>query len=814
MQQTSYLMIAKEHYTTGEINYRVHIEFPNISVFNEMNAVELEAIESYVFNKIIQEKNTYQNQNESNSQIEKVGIEAFMDIVQNGLSTDAFIESGWAEQLLEEGDYGKLTASTSNNNFDESGVWDFSGITFKSEGQEYLIRNILQQSFNQLPTNIGIVMSDSNNSVSEMDEAKDIVEIILDTKVILWMHFDLGSDGTPLRMFYKATNNLSSEEAEQLMSNAINDEFSLKNQDEDELRTTNCNPSWTWAKDCFYENLTGEYSFEIAMGLGFMDGILGFFSGINKVSESFLNTTDSYLSWIAGPNYDFVKYLNKVAWGQITIKQAYESIKNEQIHKIQVAHNSRTTILKNYLLFKLYWDDVLETAAILFLTFTPDDILAMIGVVGKQIYCQIENFFGNHINDIDKALGYLLGTILFEVVFEITLAVLTAGSTLALILPKLISYGGKFVKLGGGMVDDIFKAFSKVKNKPLRGKCGVLWGGCFVKDTPVLVANKNYNLNFPNTKSLAVAAAIPIIAVPIQEVQLLDYAVAHETVNSTDGLTASVDDEIYLGLMKDPYTSDQQRQRDEFEINDTDWSEVVFEEVLGGSIAKLALHEYWINRKGYEVNDIVEMNLPEQGINGPFRISSIKHIIPQKKPVDDDEWDDYGYKPVTALFIHQSNQVFNIDFENGESLGVTYQHPIFSTSEGDWRLAGELQIGERVLTKYGETTIIKSEKKKGQETVYNLEIKDLHNFLVSVSGIVVHNNYFPDAKQLAKVLGISKNQIHDVKKLMIKDWKNDFPFGFGNNPDIGYSDLGELIFKSRINGTEFNTGFDIFNYVD
>lgn len=269
--------------------------------------------------------------------------------------------------------------------------------------------------------------------------------------------------------------------------------------------------------------------------------------------------------------------------------------------------------------------------------------------------------------------------------------------------------------------------------------------GCFTKDTPVLMANTFINSNqskfkISNAKSLAVAAAMPIVAVPIEEVQLLDYALAHETVNSTYGLSASTDDDIYLGLLdKDPYTSDQQRERDEYEINDTDWNEVVFEEVNGGSTAKLALHNGWIKQKGYQVDGVVNLDLPEQGISGPFKITSIKHIIPQKKPVDDDEGDDYNYKPVTALFTHESNQVYTVDFDNGESLGVTYQHPIYSTTAGDWKLAGELEIGEEVLTKSGNTKVVSSAKKEGSETVYNLEVKELHNFLVGESGVVVHN---------------------------------------------------------------------------
>ena len=33
----------------------------------------------------------------------------------------------------------------------------------------------------------------------------------------------------------------------------------------------------------------------------------------------------------------------------------------------------------------------------------------------------------------------------------------------------------------------------------------------------------------------------------------------------------------------DPYTSDQQRSRDQYEINDTDWNKVSFTEVIGTS---------------------------------------------------------------------------------------------------------------------------------------------------------------------------------------------------------------------------------------
>lgn len=141
---------------------------------------------------------------------------------------------------------------------------------------------------------------------------------------------------------------------------------------------------------------------------------------------------------------------------------------------------------------------------------------------------------------------------------------------------------------------------------------------------------------------------------------------------------------------------------------------------------------------------IINLNLPEQGVHGPNIITSIKHIIPQKKPIDEDPSDDFEYHPVTGIFVHTSDKVWMIRFENGDSLGVTAIHPIYSTTYQNWRLAGELEIGENVLTNRGGLAVTFKEKREGVYGVFNLETKELHNFLVGNDGIVVHNNYIDD----------------------------------------------------------------------
>ncbi len=356
------------------------------------------------------------------------------------------------------------------------------------------------------------------------------------------------------------------------------------------------------------------------------------------------------------------------------------------------------------------------------------------------------NFLDGQLNT-----GYDIGKLAFDIIFNVA----TAGVATAAVGAK---YMANFIKL--------FKTFDRTRIKnglsSLLGKandigklarktlvCKILGKGCFVKDTPVAMSSKTIS---KSGRVYALAAGLPFMAMPIQEVPLLSWTVAHETVNEQNNLIASTDEDLYLGLLDgDPYTSQQQKQRDRYELNDTDWYSLSFEQVDGTSKCHFALTDDWIKTQGYQNEKVVNLNLPEQGINGPFRITSIKHIIPQKRP-EGDAGDGYDWKPVTGLFEHQSDQVYNISFNNGEELGVTYQHPIYSTTAGDWKLAGELEIGEKILTYNGEAEVLNSEKKQESETVYNLEVKEFHNFLVENSGVVVHNSCWRDTDDLFKQL--------------------------------------------------------------
>lgn len=360
----------------------------------------------------------------------------------------------------------------------------------------------------------------------------------------------------------------------------------------------------------------------------------------------------------------------------------------------------------------------------------------------------------------------------------IDFAVGAASSLIGQVLgPHILDNAGKILNAAFKMISSSTGG-QKTFAKAVAVKCFLL-GGCFVSGTSVFTSSD-----------------IGIKPIPIEQIKLMDQVAAHTTANATYGLTASSD--ILFDTesnYKDPYTSDEQRERDTHQLNDRDWYSVTFDQLEGTSKCQLALHRDWIQEKGYFLNDTVHMNLLEQGISGTFNITDIKHILPQKVP-EEDIADGYAYRPVTGLFTHISDKVLMVHFESGDSLGITESHPVYSASAGGWKHAFELEKDEIVLSYFGQSKVTSIAKLQGLHYVHNLEVKDLHNFLVGSDGVVVHNSCFPKNKAaLAKLLGIAEKDVHDWVKDVISFYKKDFPYWIGKNPDVGPGPNGKLAFK-------------------
>lgn len=163
-----------------------------------------------------------------------------------------------------------------------------------------------------------------------------------------------------------------------------------------------------------------------------------------------------------------------------------------------------------------------------------------------------------------------------------------------------------------------------------------------------------------------------------------------------------------------------------------------------GSLSKVSLlrPHWWIREAGItSVGDEIWMNIPEMGISGKGVVTEIRVNQLDMRFWHERREGNFVLMPVTGVFEHETDETFSLTF-NGmeESLGVTGAHPIRSVDRNDWVSAGELRIGEKVITQTNITILEYQTSNHSEQRVYNLEIYRSHNYLVGSSRILVHNN--------------------------------------------------------------------------
>ena len=123
--------------------------------------------------------------------------------------------------------------------------------------------------------------------------------------------------------------------------------------------------------------------------------------------------------------------------------------------------------------------------------------------------------------------------------------------------------------------------------------------------------------------------------------------------------------------------------------------------------------------------------------------------------------------------VYERGETVKLRFEKGIELESTLSHN-FMTTEGKWKKAEELEIGESFYSeKYG---IIKLKEKELLENaspkiMYDLEVEDNHNYLITEEDILVHNGNCPAiAKQILQAARSGK--VGDVINLVLKGYPN------------------------------------------
>ncbi len=763
----AHLLIIKEHQEQEQMfEYRVSLKLPSSGNHGHYNQLERQTIENLILQELRKVAVSFQYDLSYNSLIEIAGMEKLVSILSGEPLPNIYRNSDFEAIPIDSTVAGLAFSGV----VDDSHAYykDYAGTTLNDDqGTSASLLGLLQ-SHAITTAQFGFVITSSGHPV-DVDQVNGKYEG-MDAKIVLWMHFDVGNPATAGDTLYvKVRNTFSYEEAEGIFGDLYESHMNeyIETDLPDDINppaavsharsTGDCSLSFKWGYNCLVIggtiNPTTVFpEFGIGLVAGLLDGLLGTIEFAYNVVGGGLNIFQKIYKGVT----DYVESLYAHYLAEQTFVAVLKKIKNDAVGFIKKVSKD---IIATYNTLKVLVEG------------------ASVTEIAVTLYNAVVEWMGDTFSSGINA-GYFTGTIAFEAI----LAFFTGGtsafkSAAKDFMPKILEFAkelGSPKGLSEFVKNKLFAAQNTLASAAKAFKCKILGKGCFVADTPVLMANRGYDnpykVNFGNTaKGLALAAAAPVVAVPIQDVQLLDYVVAHEAVTSTVGLTASTNGEgKFLGVVgMDPYTSDQQRERDQYELDDRNWNEVVFEEISGSSVAKMALHNDWIKRKGYSLDAVVHMHIPEQGISGQFRITAIKHVLPQKMPLDEDPEDNYGYRPVTALFSHLSDKIQEITFDNGETLGASPRHPIYSLTYGDWRVAGELEVGEKVLSKVGASVVKTSEKKESLERVYNIEVQKVHNFLVGESGILVHNACW---KTIDDALNRAKISVADLKKMIEDGW--------------------------------------------
>ena len=102
-----------------------------------------------------------------------------------------------------------------------------------------------------------------------------------------------------------------------------------------------------------------------------------------------------------------------------------------------------------------------------------------------------------------------------------------------------------------------------------------------------------------------------------------------------------------------------------------------------------------------------------------------------------------GFGRVTGRFQFNKGETFNL-FVAGESrpIGVTGQHPFWSSDRNAWVSVRDLRIGERLLVEGGKRVVEKVQV-RGEEVVFNIEVEVLELSEVRVSSYVRRPGFLP-----------------------------------------------------------------------
>lgn len=170
----------------------------------------------------------------------------------------------------------------------------------------------------------------------------------------------------------------------------------------------------------------------------------------------------------------------------------------------------------------------------------------------------------------------------------------------------------------------------------------------------------------------------------------------------------------------------------------------------------------------------------------------------------DDRTKKLHYKPVTELFLNKVELLFEIEFNNGNLIQTTWNHPFWIDGKG-WIEAKDIKLEDRTIQISGESLSVISIKQVSvpSTNVYNFEVDETHSYFVGTDGVWVHN-YDMQVSSNRTTFGSMWDSLFNSKGEGVLDT------GSGNYTGRVYRDggkffglFGSTIYHERIN---INTG--------
>jgi hypothetical protein len=531
-------------------------------------------------------------------------------------------------------------------------------------------------------------------------------------------------------LLVKFDNNLTLDQADKILEKSTLSGNEQKWIEEPTTESTpnssDCSISWKYGWNCLLptasnwatgDNTYADYTLYMGAGVvsGVVDGLLGTLEGFFNSGQKIGNIVENVWSSI----YNF----------------AEETIRNG-IDLEALKRATYSAVSKTWSSFKNFLEDVRLLANSIYKNFNYANLVEMVQSFLGVIICQLSEISAENAT---KFVSYSAGL----VAFSILASYFTGGiATIA----KTVSKADKFVEF----IDVLNKGFgkagewlgNKISGSKFKSICATKIGGCFVKDTPILMAENN---PFKVPALAYSLAALPLIY-PIQNVQPDDIVKAYHHEQSYYATADNNDDVFVPGWQDYDYEN----------ITPETWQIGTFEiiEPTGSKVEVEANRpKTWYSENNVNaIGDRTWFYMPEIGINGEATLLSLRPTVINTThfPLNQSGQVD---RPVITTFKRFAPVVYDYHFSDGSIIGATPEHPFFSIDRNNYIAVGELQLGEQVMTA-GQNVVkfIAGKQRDRGEPVYNFEVWREHNYYVgskeSGEFLLVHNEC--DLKKLLK----------------------------------------------------------------